>query len=66
MVDITEFTWNELLKDLKESLDDIWVCAQAVQISEVYGSENRSIQDRIDGNQMIVDRILSEIKRRKG
>ena len=63
-IDITKMPIEELLKDKQESLADIQNCQIALRISIIEYSGG-SVQERLDINQKIVDKINQELKRRK-
>ena len=63
-MDITQIPIDELLKDKTESLADIQNCQIALRVGIIEYSGG-SVQERLDINQKIVNKINEELKRRK-
>jgi len=61
-MNIKEIPLQELLKDKDESLEDIAICAKAIRLNVKYSGG--SIQDRLDTNKRIVEKINNELARR--
>ena len=62
-MNIKEIPLQELLKDKDESLEDIKICAKAIRLNVKYSGG--SIQDRLDTNKRIVEKINNELARRR-
>jgi hypothetical protein len=66
--DITKIQLSELIEDREASVKDISECGLALRLGVTrYGGVNhdeKSVQDRIDGNIKIIEVIDAELKRR--
>lgn len=61
--DIQKIPTDELLTDLKESIDDISACQQALHVGVIEYSGG-SVQQRLEINKTIVLKIKTELARR--
>ena len=61
-MEITKIPIAELNKDKQESLEDIIICEKAIRLNVKYSGG--SIQDRLDTNKRIVEKIDRELSRR--
>lgn len=64
MRDISEFPMSELIFDLKESCKGLVAANVAKAIGITTYGDGASVQERLDGEQGIIDIILKEILRR--
>jgi hypothetical protein len=63
---IQEIPIEELLKDRKESEEDIIICERALSlIPPIENYSGGKVQDRLDTNKRIVSMINEELERRK-
>ena len=62
-MNIKEIPLQELLKDKDKSLEDIKICAKAIRLNVKHSGG--SIQDRLDTNKRIVEKINNELARRR-
>jgi hypothetical protein len=65
MNDITEIPTSELENDLAASLQDIKVCTIAIR-EGIATYSGGSVQDRLDTNRAIVQKIKAELAQREG
>lgn len=65
MKDITTIDIEELQKDKEESLQDIIICENAIQLN-IKEYSGGSVQERLDVNKRIVEKINKELLRRGG
>ena len=63
-MDIKKIPTEELRKDKQESLADIKVCEMAMRIG-VTTYNGGKVEDRLDVNKKIVEKINEELKRRQ-
>jgi hypothetical protein len=55
---------GKLVTDLFESIQDLEIAQIAIKAGIVVYGDNRSVQERVDGNKKIIEIILAELKRR--
>ena len=61
-MNITEIPTNELIKDLKDSIDDIRICEEALSLRPpVINCGDTSVKERLETNKKIVDMIKKEL-----
>jgi hypothetical protein len=65
MTDITTIPMEELLEDRAASAIDIAVCKRALALGVLEYGKGGSVQERLEGNRMIIEVIDAEIARRK-
>lgn len=65
MKNITEIPQDELLKDLEETISDISTCEIALSLG-VESYSGGKVQERLEVNKRIKEKIEAEIKRRSG
>ena len=63
-IDITKLSEEELSQDREASLDDIAICQMALAVG-IYEYSGGSVQQRLDVNRKIVQKIDTELERRK-
>lgn len=62
-VDMTKFTTEELVEDLVDTVEDIAVCKAALSFGITTYSSG-SVQERLDTNLLIKEKIETELARR--
>ena len=63
MIDITSISEIELRLDLNESIKDVAICAEALKLN-ITTYSGGSVQERLDTNLKIIDKINYELNRR--
>ena len=63
-MDIKLIPRTELLKDRKESVDDVKICEQALK-ADIRSYSGGFVQERLDTNKRIIITINVELKRRR-
>lgn len=64
-MDITTIPTSELISDLADSLNDIYVCKTALALNVTsYGADGDSVQHRLDANKYFVKVITAELEKR--
>ena len=63
MTDLSNIPQEELLKDFDESLDDVLVCAKALEEGIKFYSSG-SVLERLEKNTLFVRMIFAEVQRR--
>jgi len=64
--DITKIPESELLADLKETEDEIFICEWAIEAGVYTYGDGEKVSERLRVNEDIERRILAELERREG
>jgi hypothetical protein len=64
MIDIETIPTFELKEDLAESIGDIELCERAIKAGVTTYGKNESVQNRLDANKRIKQKIETELKKR--
>jgi hypothetical protein len=63
-MEISEIPMAELEKDLEDSIQDIFVCKLALLLGQTTYGVGESVEERIQANEGITEKIRTEIARR--